>query len=170
MVKGVSRLSNYQHTRSVTVLLILIGLIACNQQVSSQLVDFERTDSQGKPIRLSDFRGKWVIINFWASWCGPCIKEIPELLSFQSSHPDTIILGINFEELDSQALNKAISEFKITYPVIPVRQGDTPLVPFEPIKGLPSTFFVTPKGEFIASHVGPVTSTMIDEFIKSEEE
>lgn len=162
-----SRLSP-KHGLSVSLIIVLSSLLACGQQASSEAIDFDREDVNGKTIKLSDYRGQWVIINFWASWCGPCIKEIPELLNYQADHPEVVILGVNFEELDHSALVKAIEEFNISYPVIAVREAHPPLVPFEPIKGLPSTFFVTPKGEYIASHVGPVTAEMITEFIGQE--
>ena len=63
-----------------------------------ELVDFQLLDLSGQKHALSDYRDRWVIINFWATWCGPCIKEIPELVELQSKYRTTVqVLGINFE-------------------------------------------------------------------------
>ena len=134
----------------------------------THLADFSLPDVAGQEHRLSDHRGKWVVINFWATWCGPCMVEIPELMRFHERHKDddAIVIGVNFEEIETPDLAKFIAEMGINYLV--VRAGDTPILPFEPLKGLPSTFFVDPHGEFVASHVGPVTSEAIEDFLARE--
>ena len=133
-------------------------------------VEFSLPDVDGEVHRLSDHRGKWVVINFWATWCGPCMVEIPELMRFHERHKDddAIVIGVNFEEIETDALAKFIDEMAINYLV--VRAGDTPILPFEPLKGLPSTFFVDPQGEYAASHVGPVTGEAIEDFLAREAE
>ena len=131
-------------------------------------VDFSLPDVSGRMHRLSDHRGKWVVVNFWATWCGPCMVEIPELMRFHERHKDhdAIVIGVNFEEIETPALEAFIAEMGIDYLV--VRAGDTPILPFEPLKGLPSTFFVTPRGELVASHAGPVTGAAIEDFLARE--
>ena len=131
-------------------------------------VDFSLPDVAGRMHRLSEHRGKWVVVNFWATWCGPCMVEIPELMRFHARHKDhdAIVIGVNFEEIETPALEAFIAEMGIDYLV--VRAGDTPVLPFEPLKGLPSTFFVTPQGELVASHVGPVTGAAIEDFLARE--
>ena len=131
-------------------------------------VDFSLPDVAGRMHRLSDHRGKWVVVNFWATWCGPCMVEIPELMRFHERHKDhdAIVIGVNFEKIEPPALEAFIEEMGIDYLV--VRAGDTPILPFEPLKGLPSTFFVTPRGELVASHAGPVTGAAIEDFLARE--
>ena len=152
-------------------LIMLVLLAAANTAVraDSHLVDFLLPDADGQVHRLSDHRGKWVVINFWATWCGPCMVEIPELMQFHERHKDddAIVIGVNFEEIETPDLVKFIDEMGINYLV--VRAGDTPVLPFEPLKGLPSTFFVDPHGEYVASHVGPVTGAAIEDFLVREE-
>ena len=128
-------------------------------------VDFSLPDVAGRIHHLSDHRGKWVVVNFWATWCGPCMAEIPELVRFHERHKDrdAVVVGVNFEEIETPALAEFIARMRIDYPV--VRAGDTPLLPFEPLKGLPSTFFVDPRGALAAGHVGPVTAEAIEEFL-----
>ena len=151
-------------------LIMLVLLAAANTAVraDSHLVDFSLPDADGQVHRLSDHRGKWVVINFWATWCGPCMVEIPELMQFHERHKDddAIVIGVNFEEIETPDLVKFIDEMGINYLV--VRAGDTPILPFEPLKGLPSTFFVDPHGEYVASHAGPVDAAAIDDFLARE--
>ena len=148
--------------------LMLIALTMPAVRADSHLVDFALPDVNGKVHRLSDHRGQWVVINFWATWCGPCMVEIPELMQFHERHKDddAIVIGVNFEEIEIPDLVKFIDEMGINYLV--VRAGDKPVLPFEPLKGLPSTFFVDPNGEYVASHVGPVTGAAIEDFLARE--
>ena len=158
--------------RSATLLsasmLLLLAVATTTARADSHLVDFALPDADGRIHRLSEHRGKWVVINFWATWCGPCMIEIPELMRFHARHKDddAIVIGVNFEEIDTPDLVKFIAEMDINYLV--VRAGDKPILPFEPLKGLPSTFFVDPHGELVASHVGPVTGAAIDDFLARE--
>ena len=128
---------------------------------ASVVLDFERPDPQGNPVHLSDFRGQWVVVNFWATWCTPCIKEIPELQHLHDEHSEATVIGVNFEQLPGPAVRSFADDLKITYPIVLV--GSEPLVPFEPLKGLPSTFIVSPQGEFVTGFIGPVTCDWLNE-------
>ena len=148
------------------------GLAASGSNVMENSHDvpaaFELLDTSGQQHRLEDYRGNWVIVNFWATWCGPCIKEIPELKRFYQRHRDNgvVVIGINFEELTVDQLKQAIGEFDIDYPVL--RVGSVPLVPFEPLKGLPSTFAVSPQGRMVKSWIGPVNEETLQLFIEQK--
>ena len=154
-------------TRFLAV-LVLVATATAAARADSHLVDFSLPDVDGRLHRLSDHRGKWVVINFWATWCGPCMVEIPELMRFHERHKDddAVVIGVNFEVIEPPELVKFIDEMGINYLV--VRAGDTPVLPFEPLKGLPSTFFVDPHGEYVASHVGPVDAAAIEDFLARE--
>ena len=147
---------------------VLVAVAAFAVRADAGGVDFSLPDVAGKVHRLSDHRGKWVVVNFWATWCGPCMVEIPELIRFHERHEDhdAVVVGVNFEEIETPALAEFIAQMRINYPV--VRAGDKPLLPFEPLKGLPSTFFVDPRGELVASHTGPVTAEAIEDFLARE--
>ena len=147
---------------------VLVACAAFAARANAGSVDFSLPDVAGKVHRLSDHRGKWAVVNFWATWCGPCMVEIPELVRFHERHKDhdAVVVGVNFEEIETPALVEFIARMRINYPI--VRAGDKPLLPFEPLKGLPSTFFVDPRGELAASHTGPVTAEAIEGFLARE--
>ena len=145
------------------VLLVTLVVTLIAPSVVAEPLEFELKDVDGKTVKLSDYRGRWVIINFWATWCPPCIRELPELIAFQAAYPQHVVLGINFEEIDASEAKAFAKSQAINYPVLKV--GDKPLIPFEPLRGLPTTAVVSPEGEMLANHAGPITRAMLEQFI-----
>jgi len=64
----------------------------------------------------SNLEGNWILINYWADWCPPCIKEIPEINTFSDKHPEVIVLAFNFDRLEAEDLRPQIKKFNIKYP------------------------------------------------------
>ncbi len=129
-------------------------------------VSFSLPDLDGRSHAVSDYRGRWVVVNFWATWCGPCVREIPELIAFREQHQEKVeILGIAFEKTSVDQIRAFADEFKINYPVLLI--GDEPVIPLEPLKGLPSTFLLSPDGELRKSHVGPVTAEQLSQWLEA---
>jgi thiol-disulfide isomerase/thioredoxin len=149
----------------IRILFVLLLSIAL--PLSALAVDMPLTDISGNKVNLSSYQGKWVVVNYWATWCPPCIIEMPELQAFHDRHAatdDAIVLGINTELIGKQQLQRFLDDYFITYPVFvskPTQQSELGLIP-----GLPTTFLVTPQGKVVARQVGPVTQEMIEQFIK----
>lgn len=145
--------------------ILFCSMILSTPALPADVVDFSLPDTAGVQRKLSDYRGKWLVINFWATWCAPCLKEIPELIQFHNRHKDNdaIVIGIDFEEIDLASLRAFMNEQKMNYPVL--RAGSNPLMPFEPLLGLPSTFLVSPQGMYVDKHVGPITLAQLEEFV-----
>jgi len=131
----------------------------------AEKVDFSLKDVEGKTHHLSDYRGKWVLVNYWATWCPPCLEEIPELVHFHEDHKDkdAIVIGVNFEKISVEELAKFIDENFVIYPVL--LSEPSPTSPLGPVTGLPTSFLISPEGELVATKMGPVTIKSIEDLI-----
>jgi thiol-disulfide isomerase/thioredoxin len=141
------------------LLLLILPLLA-------QAVDMPLTAVNGSKTNLDRYQGKWLVVNYWATWCAPCITEMPELQSFHDGNVNNnaMVVGINAELISQQRLQTFLDDYFITYPIFvsgPTQQSELGLIP-----GLPTTFLVTPDGEVVARQVGPVTRDMIEQFIQ----
>jgi len=107
-----------------------------------------------------------VVLNFWATWCPPCLEEIPELSAFHEAHEDrdAVVLGINYEDISPPQLKAFVEEYFISYPVL--LNGDLkPPHPRLMVPGLPVTYIISPDGELVARQVGTVTADALEKFL-----
>ena len=134
--------------------------------VCAQGIDFALPDINGVKHKLSDYRGKWVVVNYWATWCPPCLEELPELDAFHSRHKgkNALVLGVNMEDIPLDELREFVDEHFINYPVL--LGGNSEETAFGPLPGLPVTYLISPTGEVAASHLGRVDAASIEEFIR----
>ncbi|MFN2308778.1 MAG: TlpA family protein disulfide reductase [Gammaproteobacteria bacterium] len=154
----------------MTLFRILALLAALSSPLAqAEPVDFTLPDVQGVQRSLSEFRGKWVVVNYWATWCPPCLEEIPDLVAFHERHQDTdaVVLGINYENIPEAHLRAFVDEYFISYPVL--RNGDI-RPPHERLSvgGLPTTYIISPEGEPVARQVGTITSEDIESYIERQ--
>jgi peroxiredoxin len=118
--------------------------------------DFELHTIDGEVIKLSDYLGKIVIIDFWATWCGPCRMAIPELVDLQNEYKDDlVIIGISLDQPYTQGnLKPFIENYDINYPIV---LGTLEVVEaYGNIRGIPTSFIVNQKGEIVNKFTGYV--------------
>ena len=113
--------------------------------------DFTLKNLEGQEVSLSDYRGQWVVLNFWATWCGPCRTEIPAFSTFADENPDVVVLGVATDG-DASTLKPAAEELGITYPVLVDNQGIR--ASLYQVNTLPTTVVVGPEGTVETVHVG----------------
>jgi peroxiredoxin len=115
---------------------------------------FSLSGLDGKRVSISDFRGKVVFLNFWASWCAPCREEFPgmERLYRDLKGEDFVILGVNVKETREKAV-QFVKELKITFPIVLDPEGDVGLL--YGAWGLPTTYVIDKKGRAVARVFGP---------------
>lgn len=134
--------------------------------LSVQAYGFQFTDITGKNHVLSDYKGKWVLVNFWATWCPPCLKEIPDLISLYESRKDLVVIGIAIDEADPNLVLEFAESMSISYPTV---IGDRRVAAqIDEISLLPSTYLYDPAGNPAARKLGLITRVEIEEFIKSK--
>jgi cytochrome c biogenesis protein CcmG/thiol:disulfide interchange protein DsbE len=122
----------------------------------SKAPDFSLKSFDGKTVKLSDYKGKVIIIDFWATWCPPCRKGIPDLVSIQNEYKnDVVIIGIS---LDGEKTLKDVPGFVKSYGInYPIVYGDEKVVAaYGGIEGIPTAFVVDKKGNVVDKHVGLV--------------
>lgn len=139
---------------------LFVGLVVSLLPVTSpaaDLHDYQLRDLDGTMQRVSDYRGKWLIINFWATWCAPCIKEIPELQRFYQENKSTAqVWGVTFEDTDKTKILEYIERLGVTYPVL--GYGQDPLTGYGNVTVLPTTFLIDPEGLLFHRFEGPITA------------
>ena len=120
------------------------------------------TTLDGKTFDLSRQSGKWVIVNFWATWCSPCLKELPDISAFVAAHKDKVAaIGLDFEDADKADIEKFLKAHPLSYPVAQVDINDPPK-DFEVPKGLPNTYVIAPDGHVAKAFLGPVSVKDLD--------
>ena len=156
-------------TLSITLAVFtLFGTISMADANDKQ-EDVEFIDLEGKSTFLSDYKGKWVIINLWATWCPPCLVEIPDLILFHEEHKDkdAIVIGVNYEAIDLDKVKAFAESQMINFPVVRFKgRVDGRTTPFGDLKGLPTTYMVTPEGAVVAARVGMVDQKMLETFME----
>ena len=144
--------------------LIFVMVLLVAAPVVAEKVDFTLQDLDGKSVSLSDYRGKWVIVNYWATWCPPCLEEIPDLVDLYDENRDTIVvLGIAFEEVNQEYLKEFVDSHMISYPIM--NTEPIPVTELGPVQGLPTSYIISPDGERVARQEGPVTREAIEKYI-----
>jgi len=126
---------------------------------------FTLVDTQGKTHRLSEYQGKWVLVNFWATWCPPCLEEIPDLAALHANpRNNLVVLGVALDYRDTAEIERFVQRLKINYPII---LGDYKMAEqVGPVRGLPTTYLFNPQGKVVAYNVGALTRAAVESYIR----
>jgi thiol-disulfide isomerase/thioredoxin len=128
---------------------------------------FTLKDLNGVDVKLDSFKGKVILVNFWATWCGPCKVEIPDLIELQDEFPDQlVVLGINV--LDEWSRVKPFADnLKVSYPLLDANDRKDVEDAFGPMWGLPTTVVVGRDGKVAERHSGIATKEQFREYVES---
>jgi thiol-disulfide isomerase/thioredoxin len=124
-------------------------------QAPSMVLD----DPHGDPHDLAELRGRPVVLNFWATWCPPCVEEIPGFTAFAAQHPDVAVVGVALESGTAAEVRQAAERLKIGYTVL---LGDRQTKRLWDISTLPTTVFIGPDGRVLGSHVGGMSQAKLE--------
>lgn len=114
----------------------------------------------GKIFNLADHKGNWVIMNFWATWCSPCIEELPALSKFVSAHKNVRAIGLAYEDTDVAEIKDFLAKHPVSYPIAQIDTFDPPKS-IETPRGLPTTYVVAPDGSIAKKFMGPIDETAL---------
>ncbi len=119
--------------------------------------DFALKDADGKTVKLSDYKGKVVLLNFWATWCGPCKIEIPWFIDFQKTYKDQgfTVIGVSVDDEGWEIVKPYLADKQVNYPV--VVSDETVNTMYGGIEALPTTFVIDKDGKIANTHVGLVS-------------
>jgi len=145
----------------------LAGLVLALMASWTQAADFKVTDTNGKLHSLSGYKGKWVLVNYWATWCPPCLEEIPDLIALHENKKNKlVVIGVALDYRSAKQVTDFAEGLLVTYPIV---LGTPPVVnQIGPVQGLPTTFLYNPEGKMVAQQVGLITRAAVESYIASK--
>ena len=131
-------------------------------------LNFTVKDMNGASVKLADYKGKVLLVNFWATWCPPCKAELPGLIQLYDQYKDKglVVLGVSGDD-DAETLRAFASEWKINYPMLVGRDENDLLDAYGPIFGYPISVIVGRDGAVCGRHVGPATKEQFEQEIRA---
>ena len=139
--------------------VLLIGSASAQELGSGPELKVE-TLAHGE-FDLAAQRGSWVLVNFWATWCAPCLKEMPELDEYDREHEELKIIGLAFEETSAEDLSAFLKARPVSYPIALI-DVYTPPAGWDVPRGLPLSILVGPEGKVAKKFLGPITGKDLD--------
>lgn len=148
-------------------LSLMVMLLALSQSFAQKAApNFKLSTQEGKVVELAALKGKIVVLNFWATWCGPCRKEIPGFMEVYKHYKEKglEIVGVSLDRDGWEAVGPYVEQAKINYPVV---VGNRAMVEaYGGIDAIPATFIIDKQGNVVEKHVGYMSRFDVEEIIK----
>lgn len=128
---------------------------------------FALKDTAGMNHQLSDYRGKWVLVNYWATWCPTCLEEVPDLVNLYDHHrkKDLMVLGVVFDYKNTKEISDYVDNMLMSYPII--LGDDDVMAQIGSADVLPTTYIYNPQGELVKIKRGLITKQYIEKIIST---
>lgn len=133
-----------------------------------QLPEFSVIDMNGKTHNNDTVKGKYLLVNFWATWCPPCLEEIPAFVDFYSKYSDKIeILGMDYEDANKNKITDFTDTFMVNYPIVLFNGVNRPAFSkFGEVIGMPTTYIYAPNGVLVGHHMRAIDMQVLEKAIK----
>ncbi len=132
------------------------------EEAGEQVPDVQLTNLAGETVSLSDFQGKVVVLNFWATWCGPCVREMPMFQEYQDRYPNFVMVGVNEEE-SPETVGDFLESLSLSYTMLLDQKAD--LAKELRVSFLPTTFFLDEAGEIRFRHYGIMSTDQLTHYL-----
>jgi thiol-disulfide isomerase/thioredoxin len=153
---------NLRHALLLSALLALCLSAIAAEPAKMPRLKVETLD--GKTFDLASHRGQWVVVNFWATWCAPCIAEMPELSAFIKARKDVEGIGLAYEDTDRQEIIDFLKQRPVDYPIAQI-DVEAPPEDFDTPRGLPTTYLIDPDGRIAKHFLGPIKDKDLEQAI-----
>ena len=128
--------------------------------------DWNLKDKDGTHYTLASLQGKWVLVNFWAPWCPPCLEEMPDLAALQQQHKDVQVIGVAVMYQSRKEVLDTVAKLSISYPIV-LGNEDT-AGDFGGLDGMPTSFLYSPSGKLVGHHQGILTRDEVERAIEQK--
>ncbi len=150
---------------------LALALLGCSpgsdRGSENDLPDFTLPDLDGQPVTLSDFRGKTVLLDFWATWCPPCLEQVPRLNEFWRTHRDggqVVVIGVAVDVEGAEVVGPWVAEHQVEYTIV---IGDEAVARSFGTIGFPTLAVIAPDGQVDSLHVGLIEISELEEIVAS---
>ena len=147
---------------------VILATLLLLMATQTRAVDYELSDVDGQMQSLDQYQGKWVIVNYWATWCGTCMKELPDLAAMHEGNKDKdiVVVGVNFESINNEQLKLFVENKSIPYLVL--RSEPVPVTALGKVPALPTTYIIDPDGKVVAGEIGLVSRQNLEDYIAGQ--